>query len=140
MTEFGKVTYNQETHTATTSSTKYYLPHGAGRVLEPGELEQVRICYNSVLGELNSIKARIIEQAFEYGVEASAVIDAIEQTGYAPRPSYHYFRAILTRYMNEHIYTAQQAKDDRFARKKKQQEEKWKRDEWFEHRDEQLPY
>lgn len=129
---------NEQHQTAT--ATKYYLPHGAGRVPDPAELEQIRIAYNSVLGELNCVKARIIEQAMEYAVEPSAIIDAIEQTALAPRPSFYYFRAILTRYMNEHIHTAADAEHERYLRREKQQNEKWAREEWFEHREQDLLY
>lgn len=130
----------REKQQQTTTTTKYYLPHGAGRVLNPSDLEQVRMAYNSILGDLNAVKARAIEEAMCYGVEASAVIDAIEQTALAPRPSFYYFRAILRRYTNDGITTAEMAKNDRWERRKKQQQEKWRSEEWFEHRNEELPW
>ena len=145
MTDFGRTNYKTETETSerqqtTTTSTYYYLPHGARRVLNPDELEQIRIAYNGVLGELNSVKARIIEFALTWGLDYTAIIDAIEQTALAPHPTHYYFQAIVNRYMNDRLITAKDAERDRYIRREKQRKEKWERDEWFEHRKDELPY
>lgn len=44
----------------------------------------------------------------EDGMEASVILSAIHETGWAPRPSPQYLRAILLRCKNEGIYTQAQ--------------------------------
>lgn len=94
--------------------TSSSVSHGAGRVqLTAVELEMIRQGYVDAIGPLNAIKARDIETAIGAGVQASAILDAIEQTGLAPRPSHYYLRAILRRYASEGITTADEAERSR---------------------------
>lgn len=98
----------QQEHTTTS------IAHGAGRVQPTAaELEAIRQEYVDEIGALNAIKARDIEAAIEAGVQASAILDAIEQTALAPRPSHYYLRAILRRYAAEGITTAEEAERSR---------------------------
>lgn len=97
----------------TTSSS---IAHGPRRVQpSPMDLEQIRQLYVDVLGPLNAIKARDIEQAMGAGVTASAILDALEQTALAPRPTHAYLRAVLRRYAAEGVTTAEDAERSREA-------------------------
>ena len=126
-----KVTENQ----ARTAGTSYSRGSSTTNDTQPGvfclsahELEQIRLAYSGLLGDLNVYKAQIIDQAIKNGVQASAILDAIEQTGYAPRPSHAYFSAILRRYIVMQISTAKEAEADRQVRMRR----RWKatHDDW----------
>ena len=104
---------------------------------EPGvsahDLEVIRQYYNSLLGELNYVKASVIEQAIGVGIETSAIIDALEQTGTAPRPSHYYFAAILRRYMREGITTQAKAEEQRFRRRHEREIARMEREHaWYD--------
>ena len=126
-----KVTEKQARTTAacsaTSSSTTTATQPGVFW-LAPHELEQIRQAYAGLLGDLNLYKAQVIEEAVKNGVEASAILDAIEQTAYAPRPSHAYFSAILRRYIASQITTAKKAEDERQERLRR----RWKanRGDW----------
>jgi DNA replication protein DnaD len=77
------------------------------------DLEQIRQMYVDVLGPLNAIKAQGIERAMKQEIEPSAILDALEQTALAPRPSHAYLMAILRRYAAAGIHTADEAEADR---------------------------
>ena len=116
MTEFGteiekRVTSKQQE--GRSSSTTTTVAHGARRVLDPQDYEAIRTGYLEVLGPLNSIKAHDIERAIAFGLDASAILDAIYQTAMANRPTHAYLRAILNRYITEGIYTEADAERDR---------------------------
>ena len=85
------------------------IGHGPGRVLNALEMETIRQAYVDALGDLNVFKARDIEAAISEGLEASAILDALEQTAMAARPSHYYLRAILRRYAAEGIHTSAEA-------------------------------
>lgn len=94
--------------------TSTSIAHGAGRVQPTAtEMEEIRQGYVDAIGPINATKARDIETAMEAGVQASAILDAIEQTGLAPRPSHYYLRAILRRYAAEGITTTEDAERSR---------------------------
>lgn len=76
-------------------------------------LEKIARAYENVLGPLNMYKARVIEDALKAGLDAGAVLDAIEQTAMAPRPSHPYLAAILRRYAAQGVTTAEAALADR---------------------------
>lgn len=127
MTEYRQHRDNTETDkreeviSGTGSSSTTTKPHGAGRVLHPIDLEAIRTGYVDVLGPLNAYKARDIEVAINCGLEASAILDAIEQTARAARPSHAYLVAILRRYATYGITTRQEAEEDREAFRAKQE-------------------
>lgn len=129
----------QTTTTTSTTSTTTTYHTDPGVSCSALDLEVIRQMYNSVIGDLNAVKARDIEEALQY-MDASAVKDAIEQTAFAARPTHYYLRAILRRYQNDRIRTAKDAERDRYIRRHKQQEAKWQREEWFTHASEDLPF
>lgn len=103
------------TYSTTTSTTTRDTEPGV--FCGPDDLETIRETYAGVLGGLNLVKARDIEQALTKGVQPSAILDAIEQTALAPRPSHAYLRAILRRYAAEGITTQAAAAADRERRR-----------------------
>lgn len=86
----------------TTTTTR---EHGAGRVPTPDELRAIREAYADAIGPLNRQTARMLVDALEGGIEPPVMLHAIEATGFAPRPSVHYLRAILRRYAASGIRT-----------------------------------
>jgi hypothetical protein len=80
--------------------------------------------YVKILGPLNAYKAQDIVRAAMNGLEVSAIIDAIDQTAMAPRPSHYYFRAVLTRYWTEGLTTVEKVQEDRLRRFHQQRESK----------------
>lgn len=97
------------------SSTSTSIYTGAGRVT-PEDLKIIRDCYVDVLGDLTSPVARMIERFLTMGMEAAVICNAIEETGFAPRPSPQYLRAILTRYAANDLMTLQRVLEDETRR------------------------
>ena len=115
MTEKGQTTNNKTTSSTTT------VAHGPRRVLPSAlEWEEIRQTYVDVLGALNCVKAHDIEEAINQGLQPSAILDAIEQTALAPRPTHYYLRAVLRRYATWGIFTREAAEKDRNERKREQ--------------------
>lgn len=82
------------------------------------ELEEIRLRYEGVLMRyLNNVTAGDIEHAIKGGLKASAILDALNETAMAPRPSHYYFRAILRRYEREGITTVEKAEEQRWKRR-----------------------
>lgn len=104
------ISRQRQTAATTTSSS---IAHGTGRTIPPIDLEAIRTAYIDVLGALNAFKARDIEYGLENGLDASAILDALDQTAMAARPTHYYLRAIIRRYVNEGIHTAEEAEQSR---------------------------
>ena len=111
-----KVNKDQVSKKSSTSSTIANTHPGV--LLEPFEWEQIRQGYEMLLGALNAYRARDIEIAVENHLEVSAILDALEQTALAPRPSHSYFRAILMRYTREGIWNVERAEAEREERRR----------------------
>ena len=62
---------------------------------------------------------KVILAAREQGVSFEMILNAIDETGMARRPSAHYLRAILERYIAEGIYTTQDYQRDQRRRKER---------------------
>lgn len=117
------------------------LPHGAGRVLNPIDMEAIRTGYVDALGPINAYKARDVEWAIENGLEASAILDALEQTSMAARPTHYYFRAILRRYVTEGIHdarAAEAAREEFRAQREAARRETW--GAWYHDPDHNMPW
>ena len=100
--------------TTTTSSSVNTQP--GVHTLDAHEWEMIRQEYVNILGPLNIYKAQDIEMAVDHGLEASAILEAIEQTAMARRPSHYYLRAILKRYLVNNLRTAADVQRDREER------------------------
>lgn len=109
-TENRKAGRQTDTTASTTSTTCNTEP---GVSISAMELDAIAAAYNDVIGPLNMYRARTIEEAIGAGLDAGAILDAIEQTAMAPRPSHAYLAAILRRYIADGITTAAAAISDR---------------------------
>lgn len=125
---------------ATRSSSTTTTAHGAGRTLNPVDLEAIRSGYVDILGQLNAIKARDIERAITCGLEASAILDALEQVALAPRPSHAYFRAVLGRYISQGIFTGQDAERDREEFRARREAANRERAAWYADPADSMPW
>ena len=120
-----QATTEAATSITSTSTTTSSSTHGTGRVLlDPSDFDIIAEHYDKILGPLNAYKARDIIRAAQNGLEVSAIIDAIDQTAMAPRPSHYYLRAVLTRYWSEGLTTVEKVQEDRLRRYHEQSESK----------------
>lgn len=132
-----KRTTEQEPASATSTSTSIDTQPGVSAL----DLDRIRRAYNDVLGELNIVKAHVIEDAIDAGLQTDAILDAIEQTAMARRPSHYYLAAILTRYQSDHLFTKKQIDADRCARRRERfisNRQRWA--DWYESPEDQLPW
>lgn len=112
------------------SSTTTTVSPASGRV-SVDDLKLIRDTYVECIGPLTPPVARMIEQKLAAGMEAAVIIHAIEETGWAPRPSAQYLRAILTRLHRSDIYTMEQLYEDetrheqRYVDMRRDREERW---------------
>ena len=135
-TNYKKVTEQQAStpELASSTTTTSSSTHTAGRVsdLSAMDLEAIRLKYVDVLGGLNSVKAKCIDDALMNGCQPDVIIDAIEQAAMAARPSHYYFAKVLQRYVNEGLFTLADVERDRAARRLRRQEILQKRYvDWF---------
>ena len=119
----------QSTGTRTTTTT-YNTDPGVS-CLSAYDLESIQAAYMDVLGDLNPYKGRCIIDASKHGVTVSAILDAIEQTALAPRPSHAYLAAILRRYASDGIKTADDAERDRMRRRHAMDMANYERNLWW---------
>ena len=137
-------TTDRDSKRSSSSSTAIYSSstvHGAGHVLTPWDMEAIREGYVDILGSLNAIKARDIEAAISCGLDAGAILDALEQTALATRPSHAYFRTIIRRYMAEGIHTANEAEEAREifrAKREAANRERW--NAWYKDPADDFPF
>lgn len=95
-----------------TSSISIHTQPGVCQ-LSPSDLEDIRIAYKTSLSmPLTSTVAHFIENCLYAGMHADVVIEAINRTGWAKRPTPFYLRAILNRFLQAQILTMQDVKDD----------------------------
>lgn len=74
----------------------YYNTHDTGRFLTPEQGEAIKQAYlDNIADSMTGAVANMIEQAFKNGLTADEIVMAIEETGFAPRPSPAYLRKIL---------------------------------------------
>lgn len=126
--------------TTTTTSSSIHTEPGVSQI-DPIDLETVREYYTELLGPLNAWKARDIERAFDAGLDVSAVLDALEQTAGARRPSHYYLVAVLNRYVSDGITSAaaaEAARERRRFQRDQANREKWSR--WYASPEDSMPW
>lgn len=78
---------------------------------------EVRTLYFEAVGyEMQPFVERMCCEYMARGMELAVILHAIELTGWAPRPSAHYLRAILRRYEDSEIYTEGDVERDEWRR------------------------
>ena len=86
---------------STTTTTTTTINHGAGRAHDWEVLAEV---YTELIGPFDGMAQRIIRRFSQY-MAIDVILHAIEETGWAPRPSKQYLAAILRRYAAQGIST-----------------------------------
>ena len=117
---------------SSSTTTTYHTEPGVCTA-NPQDLEVIRTAYNGVCGPLTAPIAHFIEKCLSAGMEPAVIVDAIERTGWARRPSPFYLRAILQRYLRDRIKTMDDVREDEEDRQEFQKQwgdDAWK--EWFE--------
>ena len=77
----------------------------------------IRTLYREAVGyEMQPFVEKMCVDYLLQGMEKEVVLHAIELTGWAPRPSAHYLRAILRRYEDSEIYTEGDVERDEWRR------------------------
>ena len=125
---------------ATTTSSSINTEPGVFSI-DPSDLEVIRQYYVTLLGPLNYYKARDIERAAEAGIDASGILDALEQTAGARRPSHYYLRAVLARYISDGIHSAADAEAARERRRLERDtanRERWSN--WYASPEDSMPW
>lgn len=124
-------TYQQERTAGRSSSTTTI--HTEPRVCTAQDLEAIRVAYNGTIGPLTAPIAHFLEKCMAAGIEPAVIVDAIERTGWARRPSPFYLRAILQRYLREDIRTMADVLGDEADLRQYQQrngDDGWR--EWYQ--------
>lgn len=129
-----KSSSSKETAAGSSSSTITTIHTQPGVCLfNPQDLEAIRIAYKGCVGqELTATVAGYIEKCMAAGMHADVVLDAIERTGWARRPSPFYLRAILRRYLEWSIFTMEDVREDDWGleeSKKMHGDDAWK--SWY---------
>ena len=89
----------------------------AREIVTVEERMEVRTLYFEAVGyEMQPFVERMCCEYMARGMELAVILHAIELTGWAPRPSAHYLRAILRRYEDSEIYTEGDVERDEWRR------------------------
>lgn len=88
------------TTTTTTSSSSVHTQPGVS-----DDQLRILIAYNEILGDMPSQVGHFLTELMADGMEADVIINAINDTAWAPRPSPRYLRGILLRYQDDEINT-----------------------------------
>lgn len=74
--------------------------------------------YEEAIGAPMSVNvARYLSLLLDGGMEPGLILDAIDQTAWAPRPSPYYLRAVLERYVLDGLTNAREAEAQRVQRR-----------------------
>ena len=81
-----------------TSSTSTTASTEPGVLYNENDLLSIKQAYNDCIGDLKAAVAWYLEGLIKWGMEPEVILNAINETGWAKRPSPQYMRAILERY------------------------------------------
>ena len=100
---------------STSTTTTVYTDPGVS-----WNLQVLRETWNGILGPMTAQVAWYIEDLMAKGMAIEVILDAVQETAWARRPSPQYFRAITQRLMREGVLTMEQLQLSReeFARQK----------------------
>lgn len=97
---------NENLCTRTTTTTTTTTSNADPCILDTQILESLDGYYAMAMGrEMPPVICRLMKECLAYGMKPSLLQEAIDQTTLAPRPSPHYLRAILKRWMDAGIKT-----------------------------------
>lgn len=110
------VTKNGTYYENITNKESDYLVLSSTTEWGPEALELLQNYYSDNLGTAMPFPiADLVARAAKAGMTVEAVMLAIDETMFAPRPSPHYLRAILTRWLGAGVHTAAQVAADKEA-------------------------
>lgn len=91
------------------------------------ELMQLKMAYCRCIGDLNATVAWYLENLINDGMEVPVILNAINETAWARRPSPYYMKCILERYKRDGIFTAHDLKLDQidYATQQAEKRENW---------------
>ena len=123
----GVTTTSSNTNTTTTYHTQ------PGVSWNDDKLEAIARKYEEIMGyAINGTIGHYLRRCMIAGMDAYVVLDAIERTGWARKPSPYYLRAILERYLRDDILTQDDVMaDDRDRYVYRKQKKLEKETGWF---------
>ena len=81
-----------------------YNSTGSGRFMTPENCEAILTAYQENISDtMPGAVAHMIENAFRNGLEAHEIVMAIEETGFAPKPTPWYLRKILENWVENGV-------------------------------------
>ena len=101
-----------------TTTTTYHTEPGVSVY----DQEVIRDYYTQILGNFNGIVAADLSRFLAAGIRPPVILDALEITARAPRPSFYYLRAILERYLDEGVRTMEDVEEDKRRRAKRRRQ------------------
>lgn len=96
------------TSNSTTTSTSRDTQPGVSRET----LKRLLRAYNEILGNMTNQVGWYLNELMEQGMEVEVIINAINETGWAQRPSPRYLKCILERYRDDEIMTMDDLRRD----------------------------
>ena len=117
-------TNRQNSDKITNSSTIIHTAPGEC-ICSPSDLEDIRIAYNQNIGEMTAPVAYFVEKCIKGGMEPAVIREAIERTGWAPRPTPFYLRAILQRFQREGVRTMADVEREQIERRQRRECATW---------------
>lgn len=100
---------NSSMNSSSSTTTAATLP---GVLFNDQDLTAIKQAYNECIGDLKAAVAWYLEGLMEWGMEPEVILNAINETGWAKRPSPQYMRAILERYKAHNIRSMPQLLHD----------------------------
>lgn len=101
----GVTTTSSSTSSSTSTTTTTIHTH-PGVFWNDDMLEAIAKKYEDIIGyAINGTIGHYLRRCMNAGMNAYVVLDAIERTGWARKPSPYYLRAILERYLRDDILT-----------------------------------
>ena len=111
-------TTNNSRRSSSTSSSIHTVP---GVFCNADDLQAIKEAYQGCIGcNISVTIAHYIENLLANGMQPEVILNAIQETGWARRPSPQYMRAILERYRSRGIKSMEQLlyDQDEFAERK----------------------
>lgn len=106
--------------------------------------QQIMNAYcQTINADMSMQVAHMIADYMRYGIEPEVIVEAINETGFAARPSPQYLRAILRRCTNQSIHTMEQWRNAQWEREEQMTKaSKARFDAWsyFPGKEDELPF
>lgn len=121
----------QKNNDDSTSSTSTSIDTQPGVFCSKEDLQQILTAYRDLLGDMTANVGWYLEGLIRWGMEPAVIVRAIQETGWARRPTPYYMRAVLERYRRCGIRTLDDLENDK-AEFDVRRDEKNIRREWWE--------